>query len=455
VAYSSLNTKFSTSSLPYYEKIQNIRKRSSKVIWKEYGTKGKDRLSATEREFKRFLKTKPTGEVISFIKGSNMEDSKREKETQAFVEVIKSSFIYKRFNTIESLQIQVLNSLISFLEDKGELSGVPFDKAITRDADYKSIDEKEVKDFLQNRAIKLKVSIPKISVKDFLVNTLKVARKEDGKVFPTNTAMLFFGKDPYKYISQPEIKIARFKGATRVETIDSKELRGSIYKLLDQVLIFFKRNTRLAGKIVEFKRVDIPEYPYEAIREALINAIAHRDYTRGGPIIISIFDDRVEVSNPGGLLPGLDIKKLEGHHNTRNETICSIFHETRDMERFGTGISKMKLLMKKHGLSNPVFSEEGDFFVVKFYGPGDKILDLAPDIPEERQIDLKKIGFNERQIEILRLMVNKNKNFDISEYYKKFKINEKTARRDLKKLVELEFVEKVGSTKKAFFRAKL
>ena len=72
----------------------------------------------------------------------------------------------------------------------------------------------------------------------------------------------------------------------------------------------------MASKIVEFKRVDIPEYPYEAIREAVINAIAHRDYTRrGAPIIISIFDDRVEISNPGGLLPGLSIKNFQFSKN--------------------------------------------------------------------------------------------------------------------------------------------
>jgi ATP-dependent DNA helicase RecG len=109
--------------------------------------------------------------------------------------------------------------------------------------------------------------------------------------------------------------------------------------MLDEMEIFFKRNTRLANKIVEFKRVDIPEYPFEAIREAVVNALAHRDYLReGANVQIDIFDDRIEVTSPGGLLPGLNIKKLEGSHETRNKKICEIFHETKDMERFGTGI---------------------------------------------------------------------------------------------------------------------
>jgi len=225
--------------------------------------------------------------------------------------------------------------------------------------------------------------------------------------------------------------------------------------MLDEVESFFKRNTRLASKVVEFKRVDIPEYPFEAIREAVVNAIAHRDYTyHFAPIMFSIFDDRIEISNPGSLLPGLNIKRLEGHHATRNKIICNIFHETKDMEKFGTGIGKMKRLMKEHGLSVPEFSEEGDFFVVKFYGPGDKILDLVPSIPKERQTDLRELGLNDRQIEALRLMVNEKKTFTISQYTHTFKVTDKTARTDLKELDSLNLITKVGKTKGAYFRAK-
>ncbi|MFH1368862.1 MAG: ATP-binding protein [Elusimicrobiota bacterium] len=424
------------------------------IFGNEYGVKGRDGLSATEREFRHFIKQNPHGDTLIYIKGAT--DSQKDKDVQKLIKSARERSIYKRFNTVVELKVQVLNSLISCIDEKGLLNRLPFDKRLNNEAGYSDIDEKEVRDFLQNRALKLKVGVPRIPVREFLVKTLKVVHKsEDGKFIPSNTALLFFGKDPSEFISQNEIRIARFKGTTRSYFIDSAEINGPIYKMLDQVEKFFIRNTRLANKIVEFKRVDIPEYPYEAIREAVINAIAHRDYTRlGAPIMISIFDDRVEISNAGGLLPGMNIKKLEGHHVTRNENICRIFHETLDMERFGTGVGKMKRLMKGHGLKYPEFFEEGDFFVSRFFGPGDKILDLVPSIPKERQTDLKELGLNERQIEALRLMVNENKNIEIDDYYSRFRVNEKTARRDLKKLVSLGFVEKVGSTKKAFFRAK-
>ena len=427
------------------------------ILGKEYGIKGEDHLSATEREFRRFQKARPAGEIIIFVKGSSQDDAKRDQDTQDFFKAVKATFIYKRFRNVDDLKVQVLNSLISFLDDQGEVSKGPFDKTICRETNYTAIDEQEVKDFLQNRSIKLKVNVPQIAIKSFLVNTLKVVKKEGGVLRPTNAAILFFGKNPSELITHHEIRIARFRGTTRSEFIDSQEIKGPVYKMLNAVESFFLRNTRLANKIVEFKRVDISEYPFEAIREAVINAIAHRDYNRrGAPIMIAIFDDRVEVKNPGGLLPGLNIKKLEGTHATRNQAICNIFHETMDMERFGTGIGKMNKLMKEHGLLAPEFSEEGDFFAVKFYGPGDRILDLVPSIPEHRQTDLKKLGLNERQIEALRLMVNEKKQVTIKDYVTISKgIAEKTAIRDLKKLVDTGYVKKVGYKKGAYFCSNL
>lgn len=92
------------------------------------------------------------------------------------------------------------------------------------------------------------------------------------------------------------------------------------------------------------------------------------------------------------------------------------------MENFGTGIGKMKRIMTEYGLNEPEFREEGDFFVSRFYGPGDRILDLVSDIPEERMVDLKKLGLNERQIEALRMMVNEGKVFTRLMYEKTFKI---------------------------------
>ncbi|OGF45989.1 MAG: hypothetical protein A2452_02565 [Candidatus Firestonebacteria bacterium RIFOXYC2_FULL_39_67] len=452
--FENLPAKGKSPTLTYLKQVDNSDIYIC-IIGNEYGIKGKDGLSATEREFRRFLKKKQKGEVLFFIKGSNKEDSKRDPDTQKLLKTIKDNYIYKRFGNVDELKTQVLSSFVCCIDEAGAINKDPFDQIACSESKYSDIDENEVRAFLENRSVKLKVKVPKITIKEFLFKTLKVLKKKEDKFIPTNTALLFFGKNPADFIPQSEIRIARYEGVARSKFIDSQPISGPVYKMLEQVESFFRRNTRIANKIVDFKRIDIPEYPYEAIREAVINAIAHRDYyRRGAPIMISIFDDRIEVSSPGGLLPGLNIKKLEGHHESRNKNICEIFHETKDMEKYGTGINKMKALMKAHGLRLPEYKEESNFFVVTFYGPGEKILDLVPDIPEDRQIDLKKLGLNERQIEALRFMVNGTKNITIGDYAKQYSVSVKTAKRDIKYLVKSGMVVKIGYKKGAFFKAK-
>lgn len=414
------------------------------LLGNKYGNKDDEGISPTEREFRTFLEHCPHNEVIIYVKGR--DDDERDEEVQKLFKFIKDSFKYKRIDNLKELKEFVTESLIIFLRDNGIGTSVPFDEMVQMDLDYSILEEEEIIEFLQKRAFKLQVDVPSIPLKDILVDVLKVVKNVDGEFKPTNTALIFFSSNPTDYLPQDVIKIARYNGNTRIETIDNKEITGSIYKMINDVEVFFKRNTRLANKIVDFKRIDIPEYPFEAIREALINAIAHRDYSqRGAHIMFSIFDDRIEIVSPGGLLPGLKINDLKGKHKARNHLICSIFHETRDMERFGTGMETMNRSMVEHGLEEPELSEEGDYFVVKFFGPGDKILDLVSDIPDERMTDLKELGLNNRQIEALEMMVNEGFVFTNSIYQEKFKIKRRTASRDLKKLFDLKQINKIGS----------
>jgi ATP-dependent DNA helicase RecG len=424
------------------------------LLGKDYGNIGTDGLSATEREFRKAVEKK--SKILVYIK--KMNNSERDQKVKNLIEEIKdpqNGYIYKVFNDVADLKGWVRNSLVDFLDEENVFIKDPFDLLISKNATYNDINEDLVIDFLKNRAIKQKVEVPKISTKDFLVKTIKVVKDEDGLLKPTHTAILFFSDNLQEFIPQSSLKIARFRGNTRIEFLDSREIFGPFYKMLDEMEIFFKRNTRLASKIVEFKRVDIPEYPIEAIREAVVNALAHRDYLReGANVQIDIFDDRIEVTSPGGLLPGLNIKKLEGSHETRNTKICEIFHETKDMEEFGSGIGKMKNYMESHGLKLPEFSEPGDFFRVTFYGPQDKILDLVPSIPEERQTDLRKLGLNERQIEALRMMVNEGKRFSNKEYRETFGVSNQTFVRDMKFLMKLDFVISKGTGKAIRFKAR-
>lgn len=123
----------------------------------------------------------------------------------------------------------------------------------------------------------------------------------------------------------------------------------------------------------------------------------------GSTVRIMIFDDRIEVNSPGSLPPGVTIKNIDRKHVLRNKLIVNHLYDIYYIEKWGTGITKMRGLMHEHGLAEPIFEDLKSFFSVTFYGPGEKILNL---IPEEGVVDLRELGLNERQIEALRLMVN-------------------------------------------------
>lgn len=123
------------------------------------------------------------------------------------------------------------------------------------------------------------------------------------------------------------------------------------------------------------------------------------------------------------------------------------------MERYGTGIMKMKNFMTEHGLEEPELAEEGDFFVVRFYGPGDNILDLVSSIPDDQMTDLKELELNDRQIKALALMVNNGESFTRISYEEKFAVSSRTASRDLKGLIDKNQIKKIGGGKNIRYNA--
>ena len=206
-------------------------------------------------------------------------------------------------------------------------SKLQFDSQISEDATIKDIDETRVNWFLEKRAGKKGIEIPKIPLDQILVN-IGAAVKKNKKPIPTNVGILFFGVEPQSFLPHSEVKIARFKGTTMTEFIDRAELHVPLPELIDEAEKFVRRNTRRATKIVEFEQVNIAEYPYEAIREAITNAVAHRDYFfTGASIRVMIFDDRIEVESPGRLPEGVTLKNLEGSHVLRNEKIANLLYD--------------------------------------------------------------------------------------------------------------------------------
>ena len=290
------------------------------------------------------------------------------------------------------------------------------------------------------------LSIPR---EQFLIN-LGCATKKDKEIAPTNAGVLLFHEDPQLYVLHSQLLCARFKGKDVIEYIDRKEFRGPLPELVNQGTRFIKTHMKMGGRIPGIKRVDYPEYPEVAFREAIINATIHRDWGAVGEFIrVFMFDDRIEVINPGRLLPSVTIElmqKGEAKSKLRNPVIVEVFDNLGGyIEKMGTGIRRMIDGMREHGLEPPEFKLDSDVLKVTLRGPGERFMELEEKaIPEDK---LKEL--NERQKKALEYALQKG--FVTNKIYREInEVSNKTASLELRFLVEkglLKVYEKGRATK--------
>ena len=313
-----------------------------------------------------------------------------------------------------------------------------FDNQICKEASLEDIDEEKVRWFLRNAKIERSLDVEtKISVKEILH---KLDLVKDNK--PTNAAVLLFGKNPQRFFLQAEVRCARFKGNKPVKPfIDMKVFEGNITDQVDKALGFILEHTPmkvyLAGKSERKERYD---YPPDALREAIINAICHRDYKSVGQIQIRIFDDRIEVWNPGLLPEPLTLEDLKKKHKSipRNPLVAKCFFLIKFIEQWGTGTNDMINLCLKWGLPEPLFEHITGDFVVTFIGK----------ITEEYLISL---GLNERQIRVVGYVREKGK-ITNKEFRNMFpEISDETARLYLNGLVRKKILSRKGRKKGTFY----
>jgi ATP-dependent DNA helicase RecG len=248
--------------------------------------------------------------------------------------------------------------------------------------------------------------------------------EQQSAVQPTNAGILMFGFDPQLPLPQSEVVCVKYADALGVGSyIDRKNLRGPLPQLIDQASTFLRQYIRVGATIRGFKREDEPEYPYEALREAVVNAIVHRDYSRIGETVrVFMYADRVEVRSPGGLMPGITVDDLLNLRVTsipRNPVLAGFLRDVPGyMERIGSGIRFMMSEMRALGLPDPEFIEHQDFTVTFRNGT-----------PESASADL-----NERQQLGLQI-VRERGSISTGEYCSATGVAERTGLRDLQELV--------------------
>ncbi|MDR3290619.1 MAG: DUF4062 domain-containing protein [Methanobrevibacter sp.] len=395
------------------------------LIGENYGKIHRNGLSASEEEFDTFLKSSKRKNTFVYI----LENINPDENTKKFMKKIHT-ITYDSFNH-ENLLIKIQRSLEKFLYGKGILQSKDFDERFVLESSYEDVDEEKVKYFLEISDSTTKVGEIDKDIKNTLMNRLNVLNNNFNL---NNTGILFFSKQVEKFLPQNEIRMVKFRGTERVNIIDKKFINTTVYEALKEIELFFNRNTSVRSEINGFKREDIEEYPYEAIREAVVNAIAHRDYNiKCSPISFLIFSDRIEITSPGGLTPPLTLDELGKKIVHRNNNICKLLEKTSYMEIIGSGIPRMREKMKEFNLPEVEFIENNGFFEVIFRN--------------SKKIDVDELKLNHRQSEVLKLLKTK-KEINLNQYMKLFSISKTTASRDLKELNNLKYINKIFINKK-------
>jgi len=198
------------------------------------------------------------------------------------------------------------------------------------------------------------------------LRTLRITTRYQDRDVPTVGGYVLFGKDRFDRFPDAWVQAGRFSGKDRSKLADSAEIRSPLPQAADDAIGFVQKHISRAAVIGAVRRMDRWTVPLVALREAIINAVVHADYAeRGSPIRVAVFDDRIEIENPGLLPLGLTIEDIrKGVSKLRNRVIGRVFHELGFVEQWGSGIQRMTGACQEAGLPNPLLEEVGAHFRV-------------------------------------------------------------------------------------------
>ncbi len=204
------------------------------------------------------------------------------------------------------------------------------------------------------------------STEDVLIN-IESAERSGAKLLFRNAGVLFFSKNVRHFFNQAYVTCLLAKGTDKVHILDRKDFAGGIVADIEDSLRFIERNTRTAYRIEGLRREDVPEYPMKALREAITNAVMHRDwFMEGANVFVEIYTDRIEISSPGGLPKGMKLADLGRKSIRRNALLADMLHRITFIEKAGTGIKRMREEARAQHCPAPTFEESG-FFTAIFY----------------------------------------------------------------------------------------
>ena len=281
----------------------------------------------------------------------------------------------------------------------------------------------------------------------------KVLKKTNEGYLASN-AFVLLTSDHFPF---SKTQCAVFKGTDRTLFIDKREYTGPIYEQIEEALNFVLRNIRLGAKIEGLQRKESYELPVEAIREMIVNAQCHRNMTDESCVQVAIYDDRLEVTSPGGLYNGLTFEEaLQGHSKLRNRAIANVFSQIGLVEAWGTGLRRIKKVTREFGLPEPEFIEMPESFRVNLYrGPFQ--VDERRDVGEKLE-DVGDVGENEKlplndedaKATVLKIIIGNNK-VSAAGIAKDLCVTQRTVERYIKELREEGNLIRHGSARGGYW----
>ena len=273
------------------------------------------------------------------------------------------------------------------------------------------------------------------------MNIYRSLKLYDGEQGFKNGAVLFFGKQPELFIEKAILRCIAFQGTDKRFIIDDQPFGGNLYSQYRQAMQWLRGKLNIAYDIEgqgSGPRKEIWEIPETVLKEAIINSLSHRDYyDKGAVTTVEVFDDRVEISNPGGLVSAIPEAEFGKRSHSRNPLIFGLFARMHLVEQVGSGIGRIKDLMKVAGLQEPVFQKEG-IFTVTFLRP---LNDKGNGSEKSSEKSSEKI---------LRL-INENKNITTEELANKIGISTRAIEKHLKKLKDDRLIIRVGPDKGGYW----
>lgn len=296
----------------------------------------------------------------------------------------------------------------------------------------------------------VKTKSEKEKVKDVTVQNLinwGIIKNVDGTLVPTN-AFVLLTDNTFPFA---KIQCALFKGTERVVFIDKRDFNGPLYEQIEEAYEFVLKHINLGAEIRGLVRKDAYELPTEAIREAIVNAVTHRNFLDRACVQVAVYDDRVEVTSPGMLYGGLTIEQIkEGGSKIRNRCIAEVFSRMKIIESWGTGIKRMFSSCKEYGVREPELLEIGDSFRVNLYRPSYNEVHQS-SLKNSPKSSLKDV--NQTQQKILD-MIQENPKITQNAMAEKLDITPRAVKKNMKELVGNGLVERVGSARMGYWKAK-